>query len=45
MKNKSYSPYGTYNLTKIVAPKNTNKDAPASSKTTSERDLRGGNKK
>ena len=45
MKNKNYSPYGTYNPTKIEAPKNTKGEEPRASKITSEHDLRGGHKK
>lgn len=45
MKNKNYSPYGTYNPTKVEAPKNTSKDEPRATKITGEHDLRGGHKK
>ena len=42
MKNKNYSPYGTYNPTKIDAPKNTKNNEPKGSKITGASDLRGG---
>jgi len=45
MKNKNYSPYGTYKPTKIDAPKNTAKDEPRASKITGANDLRGGKSK
>ena len=45
MKNKEYSPYGTYTPTKIDAPRGSNKKEPASSKITGNGDLRGGTKK
>ena len=45
MKNENYSPYGTYGLTKIDAPKSTKKNEPKSEKTTGSGDLRGGNRK
>ena len=42
MKNKNYSPYGTYNPTKIDSPKGKNKNEPSASKITGAQDLRGG---
>ena len=45
MKNKNYSPYGTYNPTKIEAPRGAKKNEPKASKITGSGDLRGGSKK
>ena len=44
MKNKNYSPYGTYSLEKVVAPKGKEKN-PKSTKTVGKCDLRGGKTK
>jgi hypothetical protein len=40
MKEKNYSPYATFGLNKINAPKNTKKDQPKASKITGKGDLR-----
>ena len=45
MKKKDYSPYATYNPTKIDAPRGSKKNEPCASKITGNGDLRGGNKK
>ena len=45
MKNKEFSPYGTYTPTKIDAPQNSKKDKPRVSKIEGQGDLRGGSKK
>ena len=44
-KSNTYSPYGTYNQSKIDAPKNTKKDEPKSSRIIGTSDLRAGGKK
>ncbi len=44
MKNKNYSPYGTYSLNKIDAPK-PKTAGPKASKTVGKDDLRGGKRK
>ena len=45
MKNKNYSPYATYSLTKVESPKNTKANEPRTTTITGEHDLRGGRKK
>ena len=45
MKNKNYSPYGTYNTAKVEAPKNTKANEPKATKISGTDDLRGGRKK
>lgn len=44
MKKKNFSPYATYDLSKIEAEKKNGKNSPKVTKTTGKSDLRGGNK-
>ena len=44
MKKNNNSPYGTYDLNKIDAPKNTGKNQPKAEKISGKGDLRGGKK-
>jgi len=44
MKNKNCSPYGTYSLNKIQAPKSSKKCEPSAKRTVGKDDLRGGKK-
>ena len=45
MKNKNYSPYGTYSPVKIDAPKSKKQSDPKAEKITGRGDLRGGRKR
>lgn len=44
MKNNNYSPYATYTLNKVEAPKNSKKYEPSVKKINGKSDLRGGKK-
>ena len=44
MKKNNYSPYSTFSLEKVVAPKPNKATEPKSSKNSSDSDLRGGKK-